>query len=304
MAIDLPNMLLRIRSGNGAGEQGVGLPWVTKMGLRLFTWGSVKQWRFRMAQKVMAVFGRVVAPQSEWMKLPAFTGWGFSKDLVRPAMVSFSERGIGTSNQGLETREKEARTREQRLGVEEQRLGTIDQGLGTSDQRLVERFQEELTALEGVFVPCTVNTAADEIISLLRERGITEIMAWDTERLPSGMGDALKAAGINVTSDANPSVRAGLTGALGGIAETGTLVITSGAGQPLTHSLLPKIHLAILHTQNITQTLSQFLNRPEVKNASSVALISGPSRTADIEMTLSIGVHGPGEVIVFGIGEW
>lgn len=306
MAIDLPTLLLRVRGGRGAENQeikeqenresgngeGTGLPWATKMGLRLFTWVSVKPWRFKMAQKLAALFGRVAAPQSEWMKLPAFTGWGLSKDLPRPAVAPFSvlgtrEQGLGIGEQGLGTRN---------LG-----LGIRASGLGTGEQGLVKRFQEELAALEGVFVPCTVDTLAAEIISLLKERGIAEIMAWDAERLPLGMGDALRAAGIEVTSEVNPSVRAGLTGALGGIAETGTLVITSGEGRPLTHSLLPEIHLAILRVQDIVSTLSEAVTRSEVKTASSVALISGPSRTADIEMTLSIGVHGPKEVIVFGV---
>ena len=63
----------------------------------------------------------------------------------------------------------------------------------------------------------------------------------------------------------------------------------------------PEIHLAILRESTIQKNLAQALSLSEVQKAASVALISGPSRTADIEMTLTIGVHGPGEVWVFCI---
>jgi L-lactate dehydrogenase complex protein LldG len=90
-----------------------------------------------------------------------------------------------------------------------------------------------------------------------------------------------------------------LTGALAGVAETGTLVLPSGAGRPQTASLLPEVHIAILKAEDIYETLQEVLELREVHQASVVDLISGPSRTADIEMTLTIGVHGPREVHVF-----
>ena len=90
-----------------------------------------------------------------------------------------------------------------------------------------------------------------------------------------------------------------MTGCLAGIAETGTLVLTGGKGHPLTASLLPEIHIAILRSGDIIERLPDVFRRREVREAASISLITGPSRTADIEMTLTIGVHGPGQVIVF-----
>jgi L-lactate dehydrogenase complex protein LldG len=63
-------------------------------------------------------------------------------------------------------------------------------------------------------------------------------------------------------------------------------------------SLLPEVHIAILRSSDIHESLSQVLRLREVRSAASVVLISGPSRTADIEMTLTIGVHGPKELYV------
>jgi len=65
---------------------------------------------------------------------------------------------------------------------------------------------------------------------------------------------------------------------------------------------LPEIHLAILHARHIHADLPQALKHPLLRAAATTVLISGPSRTADIEMTLTLGVHGPKEVFVFCLG--
>ena len=90
-----------------------------------------------------------------------------------------------------------------------------------------------------------------------------------------------------------------MTGCAFAIAETGTLVLTSGNGMPLTTSLLAEVHIAIVHAGQIVRTLEEGLGRPDVGAASATVLITGPSRTADIEMTLTIGVHGPKELLVY-----
>jgi L-lactate dehydrogenase complex protein LldG len=71
----------------------------------------------------------------------------------------------------------------------------------------------------------------------------------------------------------------------------------------MTASLLPEIHIAILREENIYQNLDQVLVRGEIKEASAAVVITGPSRTSDIEMTLTIGVHGPGELHVICLKE-
>ena len=89
----------------------------------------------------------------------------------------------------------------------------------------------------------------------------------------------------------------GLTGCTCAIAETGTIVLTSGKGRPATASLLPEMHVAIIRPSQIVWSLEEALQMEEVRHASSTVLVTGPSRTADIEMTLTIGVHGPGQLI-------
>jgi L-lactate dehydrogenase complex protein LldG len=92
---------------------------------------------------------------------------------------------------------------------------------------------------------------------------------------------------------------AGLTGVLAAVAETGSLLIASATRAQAVASLLPPIHLAIVHREQILPSLEAALERVRQRGEASFVLISGPSRTADIEMTLTIGVHGPGRTVVF-----
>ncbi len=133
------------------------------------------------------------------------------------------------------------------------------------------------------------------------KKNVDTVMAWEDAHLPMGLSEALRGRGITIHNDAQPQIRVGITGAAAGIAETGTLVVTSGNGKPQSTSLLPQIHLAILREADITKNLAKVLSLHKVRNAATVSLISGPSKTADIEMTLTVGVHGPGEVYVFCI---
>lgn len=92
----------------------------------------------------------------------------------------------------------------------------------------------------------------------------------------------------------------GVTGAQAGIAETGTLVLDSSVERNRLVSLVPPVHIAILDASRIYATLSEALTALQSGDEVSPAItfITGPSRTADIELTLAIGVHGPQELYV------
>lgn len=94
------------------------------------------------------------------------------------------------------------------------------------------------------------------------------------------------------------SADAGLTSADAALAETGTIVVSSGPGRSRLVSLLPPVHVALLPTSRLTSDLFTWIaavGRSELP--ASITLVSGPSKTADIEQTLAIGVHGPKRVI-------
>jgi len=85
------------------------------------------------------------------------------------------------------------------------------------------------------------------------------------------------------------------------IAETGSLVCSSQGGKAVQAGLLPAHHVAIVSSENIYETVDDFFSTLGDSPPTNITLETGPSRTADIELTLTIGVHGPGRltVIVF-----
>ena len=92
----------------------------------------------------------------------------------------------------------------------------------------------------------------------------------------------------------------GISTAQAAIAETGTLVLDSARERHRLVSLVPPVHIAIIDASSIFQTLGEALAFIHQNNdvSPAVTFITGPSRTADIELTLAIGVHGPQELYV------
>ena len=98
-------------------------------------------------------------------------------------------------------------------------------------------------------------------------------------------------------------VDAGLTTAVAGIAETGTLVLWPDAAEPRLLSLLPPIHVALVRASTVVDNLPELMRDQgwSSRMPTNVVLVSGPSKTADIEQTLAYGVHGPKELVVLVI---
>ncbi|MBI5252044.1 MAG: LUD domain-containing protein [Desulfomonile tiedjei] len=84
----------------------------------------------------------------------------------------------------------------------------------------------------------------------------------------------------------------------GAIAETGSLVCSSQGGKPIQAGLLPGHHVAIVSAENIYEKLDEYFGALGDSPPTNITLETGPSRTADIELTLTIGVHGPGRLTV------
>ncbi len=285
--IDLPKLLLRVRAGQlpiANSQSGSGLPRPVKLGLSLYAFAASRPRLFAAAQRTLGLF----APRKAFIPLPAWTGWGLSKDMPVPAKKPF--RDI------FQNRVESLQTFEPTPG-NTPTPGDVGVRTGTPKTDPVVRFIEEIESLSGRVTVTTALELSDHLLSFLHSRGIERVQVW--ESVPEVDQANLTAAGLQVQHEADPAIRAGITGVLAAVAETGTLVIPSGSGRPLTASLLPEIHIAVLRKSDILPDLETALRLPDVVGSASVALVSGPSRTADIEMTLTIGVHGPGELRVF-----
>ena len=201
-----------------------------------------------------------------------------------------------------------------------QRLELLRRELSERWPQTLERFRAEFEHVAGVFH--RVPTAADVPAALeriCRERGARRLVAWSPEELGVALAPVLGAAGIAVESmprDVPPDaerlrIRAavaeadvGVTGADLAVAETGTLVLVAAAGRPRSTSLLPPCHVAVFDRTALVESLEQVGLALEAwhegpappERGAVINFITGPSRTADIELTLTRGVHGPKEI--------
>jgi L-lactate dehydrogenase complex protein LldG len=83
-----------------------------------------------------------------------------------------------------------------------------------------------------------------------------------------------------------------------GLADTGSVVLAASAAEPRARSLLPDVHVSVLREDRILPGLEQLFETLDSDLPSALAIVSGPSRSADIEQRLVVGVHGPAEVHV------
>jgi L-lactate dehydrogenase complex protein LldG len=119
--------------------------------------------------------------------------------------------------------------------------------------------------------------------------GLPELVPYDVEV------EEIKARVFNV--------EAGITSTYGGIADTGALILWSSKEEPRLMSLVPPIHIAVLRADKIYNSLLEVMQKENwsANMPTNAFLISGPSKTADIELVLAFGVHGPKELIVLVI---
>ena len=198
------------------------------------------------------------------------------------------------------------------------------QGAGVNP---VQRFCEELTAVGGhAHVVADSEAARVQVVNLVRARSARKILlgrgpvidGLDLVSRLSGPG-----AEITVVDALDPETSRvpffaadlGITGVAYLVAETGTVVLASRPDEPRSPSLLPPVHIAVAERSQLLPDLYDLFDvfspvqaRHASRNAevlplpSCLALITGPSKTGDIELRLVTGVHGPGELHVVLIG--
>lgn len=179
----------------------------------------------------------------------------------------------------------------------------------TSDITLAALFKQSLEAVDGhcaiVHSESEMALALTQIISALQQTKLRgQLIAIsdnpELERLLH-LTD-LEIEELSITPNAHDIFRfdVGISTAQAAIAETGTLVLDSTRERHRLVSLVPPVHIAIIRASQIYRTLGEVLTLiRETKEVSpAVTFITGPSRTADIELTLAIGVHGPQELHV------
>jgi L-lactate utilization protein LutC len=167
------------------------------------------------------------------------------------------------------------------------------------DWDIVPRFKERaLTLSSTVEEVASLEDVPQAVARYLGEQALpTNGVCW-----PEFARLAWPASGIAMEArPARSDDLVGLTGAFCGIAETGTLMLASSPDTPAAASLLPETHIAVVTNSRIVRTMEDAwaLLRAELKRPPrAVNLVSGPSRTADIDQIVSLGAHGPYRVHV------
>lgn len=205
----------------------------------------------------------------------------------------------------IRTRLAEDRTIGPIASTAPERAEPVEGRASDAGRSTLDRFAQ---ALESVGGHCPIVRDVAEAASTLREilariaarriaasdsplvRQVLAGAAWQAEVIEPTPGAALFACD------------AGITSAQGAIAETGTLVLESSAERHRLASLVPPVHIVLLDARRIRATLADIIHDLSIGDAERmsrcVTFITGPSRTSDIELTLAIGVHGPGELHV------
>ena len=189
-----------------------------------------------------------------------------------------------------------------------------------STTTLVNQFVHEVELLSGHVHQAEKTDEVINILNTLLDGDVSKtkhVLAWDDAWLPlPNIRKELEASGVLVDVPELPpnreerkallthlaQAKIGLTGADSGLSDTGSLVLLSGQGRSRIASLLPPVHVALLSKKRLYSSFAALLSsdRNIVTLGSNLVLITGPSRTADIEMTLTRGVHGPRELhIIF-----
>jgi L-lactate dehydrogenase complex protein LldG len=108
-----------------------------------------------------------------------------------------------------------------------------------------------------------------------------------------------EAVGFHVHRREAPTLKgAGISTAIFGLADTGSVVLAAAPDEPRARSLLPDVHVTLLREDLILPGLDELFAALGDDLPSALAIVTGPSRSADIEQKLAVGVHGPGEVHV------
>lgn len=172
---------------------------------------------------------------------------------------------------------------------------------------MVATFRESLEAVGGHCFTVRGEIEAAAILKnifaeLPASRRVALSDAPILERLAHDLGPQIEAVATTPESKDLFNFDVGITTAQLAIAETGTLVLESASERHRLVSLVPPVHIAIVDARNLVQSLGEalsYLQREAISAMSpAVTFITGPSRTADIELTLTIGVHGPKDLYV------
>lgn len=177
----------------------------------------------------------------------------------------------------------------------------------TTKDRLAQEFAEKIAAWHAEVHAVPRKAWVEKLKEVVAAKGIATLLYAPA----TAHGQALEAAGVNGLKPYDKpidgwkqelfeNVDAAITRTRGAIAETGTLIVWPDADEPRLMSLVPPIHVALVDADAVVPTLYDAIVQQgwSAGLPTNALLITGPSKTADIQQTLAYGAHGPKELVV------
>jgi L-lactate dehydrogenase complex protein LldG len=195
----------------------------------------------------------------------------------------------------------------------QQKLEKLHKEMDERRLLLLDMFMNEITKVSGkAIILKSEDEIKDYVIRLVEEHSAKSLAIWESDFLKQiNLREFLENKGLKFAPPNSKEEMAeadiGITEADFGIADTGTLVLIANEKQPRSVSLIPPIHVAILQSDVILEKMEDVFailknsldeTGSIAKLTSCITFITGPSRTGDIELNITLGVHGPKELFV------
>jgi L-lactate dehydrogenase complex protein LldG len=184
---------------------------------------------------------------------------------------------------------------------------------GSPMSTLFETFKARAEAVSAeVHRFATRREAFAFILGLLQEQGVRDGQGpgalWADGSFLKGFGKAeinreAPGIGFEITRQAAAQARVGISQVGWAVAATGTLVVDAAQVEQRLVSTLPPIHVALVASSSLRADLAEVLTQIHPSQTGYISMITGPSRTADIERVLTIGVHGPERLVIVFVDE-
>ena len=177
----------------------------------------------------------------------------------------------------------------------------------------IEQFQKTIESVHGEVHRCSSENWVTQLAGILSDRGAHNLLIPAAHTIGHTLRDSGRDDLPELLIYDEPieswqphlfnEVDASITSTRGGIAETGSLILWPTPDEPRLMSLVPPIHIAVLEASELYSTFHEAMLKQNWASGmpTNALLVSGPSKTADIEQTLAYGVHGPKELIVLVI---
>jgi len=237
-----------------------------RLSMRLYAWMMDDPRRYHWAQRLGALGSRLFPQKDKWLcgLPPPLIAWTRSRHFPPPATSSFRTRWC-------EVRELQV----PQAAFSKSIAQPDKRAMQEPTQNNMSKFATELEALGGEFVHCTSAQVPALVISRLRAMNIGRLLTWGiTHPLLTSVVRKLKEEGFELVEPGiypcEPAKRldtyaeygqfdVGLTGSLAALANTGTLILTTGPNQSGITSLLPPIHIALMRTDDVYSDMTNWL---------------------------------------------